>query len=573
MKLRSIPLALIATGLFYSSSVNAIALTDSKYTDIAGSLDPALKQTVTSHLNELASTDSYNSVGLVIGNGYCSGTWLGSDNSHSYILTAAHCLAGSTSNEYTGQTVSFKLQDGTLIASGIATNYFHDYLNCGSDIAVAKIPKVVDPLDSTGNVIPQPFINTTLDGNELHSGVNFTGFGVFGTRSLGQLDWIGKRHGKGNFIGLYSNCLINRAVENTDSWAFASPGDSGSASWQERKGHPVAVGIASWWFGWYWGYSGHAAIGPHGDWLKSVVPVLKTVDDIPDEPVETQFVLTEKEPLLTDNIEKDIRGSAYYVKGANIVDGPNRYIWRYPRATTSFSVNLTHQESNVSYKVWLQGQRKTYCGWGKVNNSAWCYPRPDLGQLKLEFDQKDNPSLPIGTYTGDFSFIALSLYNRQFQQEIPIQANIVIDQELPADGEITESSPYLGERLDKETYGTVYYLAKEMIGVPRPIWSGRRGIYKRIHIELQNTETGAIERVALRGERNLGCGWSTMNNAAYCWRKGPNYGELRVSYVADDNLDLPIGAYSGVLNVTVKGLHNRSFQRQLLLNINIVKTE
>jgi len=149
MKLRSIPLALIATGLFYSSSVNAIALTDSKYTDIAG-------------------------------------------------LTAAHCLAGSTSNEYTGQTVSFKLQDGTLIASGIATNYFHDYLNCGS-------PKVVDPLDSTGNVIPQPFINTTLDGNELHSGVNFTGFGVFGTRSLGQLDWIGKRHGKGNFIGLYSN--------------------------------------------------------------------------------------------------------------------------------------------------------------------------------------------------------------------------------------------------------------------------------------------------------------------------------------------------------------------------------
>ncbi|SUB66335.1 hypothetical protein [Photobacterium damselae] len=64
-----------------------------------------------------------------------------------------------------------------------------------------------------------------------------------------------------------------------------------------------------------------------------------------------------------------------------------------------------------------------------------------------------------------------------------------------------------------------------------------------------------------------------MNNAAYCWRKGPNYGELRVSYVADDNLDLPIGAYSGVLNVSAKGLHNRSFQRQLLLNINIVKTE
>ncbi|MGI2800845.1 trypsin, partial [Photobacterium damselae] len=126
MKLRSIPFALILIGLFYSSSVNAIALTDSKYADIAGSLDPALKQTVTSHLNELASTESYNSVGLVIGNGYCSGTWLGSDNSHSYILTAAHCLAGSTSNEYTGQTVSFKLQDGTLIASGIATNYFHD---------------------------------------------------------------------------------------------------------------------------------------------------------------------------------------------------------------------------------------------------------------------------------------------------------------------------------------------------------------------------------------------------------------------------------------------------------------
>ncbi len=125
----------------------------------------------------------------------------------------------------------------------------------------------------------------------------------------------------------------------------------------------------------------------------------------PTDTKEPIFLLTEKTILETDPLEKNVRGSIYYLKNNNVINGPARYIWRYPNATTLFSTKLIHQQTNIAYLVWLQGQRKTHCGWGKINNSAWCYPAANLGQLKLHFDQKDNPNLPIGRYSGEFTLV------------------------------------------------------------------------------------------------------------------------------------------------------------------------
>ncbi|PSV93744.1 trypsin-like serine protease [Photobacterium leiognathi] len=557
--------------LFFSVTSFSIGINDSKYIELGGSLDPSVMKNVSTVLEQNASDEKFNSVGLVVANGYCSGTWLGSDNTHSYILTAAHCLAGAQGTEFTGQYVSFKKQDGTVLAAGISTNYFRNFTGCSNDIAVAKIPKLADPTDDEGEIIKQPLLDNKLNKNSLLQPTILTGFGYFGTRTLGQLDYNAKRKGDGHIRYYDHHCLVNRAIENTDSWAFASSGDSGSAIWQQRNEHQVAVGVTSWWYGWYHGYSGHVPIARHIDWLKSVVPVVKTIDDIsPEIPVEeTQWLLTEELPIETTPLEQDVRGSVYYISGQNIVDGPSRYIWRYPRGVTRFATTLVEQNSNVEHKVWLRGQRKTHCGWGKINNSAWCYPSPNLGQLKMEFLQSDNVGLPIGNFQGSFSLIVKSLYDPSYVNEVQVNTNITITTQIESDGVITQDISYIGPRYEETIYGTVFYLSENSNSRNRPVWRRNNRGYTELEVDVTNSETGDVKTVILRGERNLGCGWTIMNNAAYCRYQRPIYGELRLSFVPDDNPNLPIGQYSGSLSVTAKGLHKRSFRKDLNFNVEL----
>lgn len=571
--MRNIHKAVVIFICLVSFNSYSIGINDSKYIELGSSLDPALVNNVSAKLHLEANAAKYNAVGLVIGRGYCSGTWLGSDQQYSYILTAAHCLYGYEKNQHQGQYVSFKRHDGTVISAGQSINYFNQYKGCSSDIAVAKIPKVSDPLDDNGNVIKQPYIDNHFNPNLLLNKISLTGFGIFGSRSLGQLDGISKRNGIGSLRFLYQNCLINQAIENTPSWAFASPGDSGSAIWQQRNGTDVAVGISSWWFGWQYGYSGHASIALNSDWLQRIVPMLKTIDDIPTDTEEPTFILTEKNTLETEPLEANVRGSIYYVRGNNVINGPTRYIWRYPRETTLFSTQLIHQKTNAIYTIWLRGQRNTHCGWGRINNSAWCYPAPNLGQLKLHFNQKDNPDLPVGDYHGEFSFTAKSLYDRNYNDTVTINANIAITEQLAPDGTITQYTPFVSQRFEKNIRGTVYYQSPNKVGINRPRWSRHTGTYSKLAVNVKNTQTNISQTVILRGERYLGCGWAVMNNGAYCRKIGPVYGELRISFVAEDNPDLDIGEYKGSFPVTVRGLHYRRFKQDLRLNVHLNITE
>ncbi|WP_305402289.1 trypsin-like serine peptidase [Photobacterium leiognathi] len=564
---------LCCLALLFSSLTFSLGINDSKYIELGGSLDPSVANNVSAVLEQNANAEAFNAVGLVVASGYCSGTWLGSDDTHSYILTAAHCLAGSEGTEYSGQYVTFKQQDGTILAAGQSTNYFQNFSDCSNDIAVAKIPKVADPVDSAGNVIPQPLVDNKLNTDLLLSPTTFTGFGIFGTRTLGQLAYIGKRHGEGHIRYYYRDCLINQAIENTNSWAFGSPGDSGSAIWQTRNDKQVAVGVTSWWFGWYYGYSGHVPIALHIDWLKNVVPMLKTVDDQEPPVAGPEWLLTEEMSIETAPLEQDVRGSVYYVKGQNVIDGPARFIWRYPRDFTKFSVMLTDPATNKEYKVWLKGQRKTHCGWGKINNSAWCYPAPNLGQLKLEFSQVDNPKLPIGNYQGVFSLMAKSLYDQNYSDEVEVAVDVDITSLLPSDGLVTNDTPYVGPRYEETVYGTVYYLSEHSINGNRVVWRRYNRGHTKLEVEVKNTATGDIETVILRGERHLGCGWTIMNNAAYCRYQRPIYGELRVSFIPDDNIGLPVGEYVGSVSITAKGLHNRNFRKDLNFDVQLNITE
>ncbi len=275
----------------------------------------------------------------------------------------------------------------------------------------------------------------------------------------------------------------------------------------------------------------------------------------------------------TAPLEQDVRGSVYYVKGQNVIDGPARFIWRYPRDFTKFSVMLTDPATNKEYKVWLKGQRKTHCGWGKINNSAWCYPAPNLGQLKLEFSQVDNPKLPIGNYQGVFSLFMKSLYDQNYSDEVEVAVDVDITSLLPSDGLVTNDTPYVGPSYEETVYGTVYYLSEHSINGNRVVWRRYNRGHTKLEVEVKNTATGDIETVILRGERHLGCGWTIMNNAAYCRYQRPIYGELRVSFIPDDNIGLPVGEYVGSVSITAKGLHNRNFRKDLNFDVQLNITE
>ena len=166
-----------------------------------------------------------------------------------------------------------------------------------------------------------------------------------------------------------------------------------------------------------------------------------------------------------------------------------------------------------------------------------------------------------------------SLYNRSYSDEVTVATNIEISSALPSDGVITDSTPYVSPRYEKDVYGTVYYLSDNKMNRNRVVWRRYNRGYSRLKVNVTNTETGEQQSIMLRGERYMGCGWTIMNNAAYCRYMRPVYGELRVSFIADDNKDLPIGEYSGSLSVNVKGLHKRGFTRDLNLDIKLNITE
>jgi hypothetical protein len=570
----------------FSHNAQSMGLTDQKYSELGGTLssDATTVQQVDDTLLQNSLTHPYWNVGLLISSSYCTGTWIGKDDTHAFILTAAHCVTGDSSNEYTGEHISFRTADGRLVASGTSTSYFNNYIegdfsHCENDIAIAKIPLLSEPQDDQGNATEPPYLDGTHANNFdglLNNSTQLAGYGILGSPSLGQVRSVGRRQGVGRFISRTNGCLFNQvSEENPNEWAFSAPGDSGSATWQTFDEQPVVVSVTSWWMGWQGYASGHGAISANIEWVKSIAPMAKiytgsgTPRFNPDVEPETPK-LTFDTPLEFDPVEAQVRGTVYYLPSTGVIDGPTRRIWRYPSGYSALTVTLIHAETGETHPVIVRAQRLTHCGWGQMNNGAWCYPKADLGTLKVSFSQYDNPDLPLGQYEGQFEINAKGWHQRQFEKTYVVNANIQVEQPLPIDGVITANQSYESAPYDSQTFGTVYYLASEVSRVKRPRWHGRLNRSTRLNVPVVNRETGETHYVKLRAQRYLGCGWSTMNNAAYC-STDDNRGQLKVYFRDRENRRLPDGEYEGAFSVLVQGLHNKDFTENLRLRVEIRK--
>lgn len=565
--------------LIFSSNAFGVGLLDSKYIELGGELsdEQAVVKKVFDELHQLSLEPRFDAVGQIYTlTGKCTGTWLGDEDGLSVILTAAHCVEGDNKEEesiHTGQLMQFLIGDTwRMIAAGEATSHFIGYDDeCKSDIAIVKIPRIRPPHNDQGEYIKQPVIADNPSFNQ-HVGkpMEFVGYGLRGTESLGLLsDVLNRRtYGEGHISSDGYGCLTYHTEKawNKDGWAFTTPGDSGAAIWQWRQGQLVGIGVAHSWGGdWSSGYSDFARIAPYHVWMKKVYPEINTV-------TRSRTITTDKGIELSD-LEAQVHGTVYYIAGNN-VDGPTRGKWVKPRGYTQLSVPMVNQETGQTYNIELRSQRQTWCGWGEINNGAYCKPNATKGGLKVWFESNDNTATPSGLYQANFSLVAKGWHDKSYNADIELKANILVDNDLVQagnlEGTVTASSSVTTERTSDSVNGSVYYLPENNIDsdIIRRIWHSRDR-YSLLYVSAVNKNTERSATVILRASRNTGCKWKAINTGIYCNK--PNQGELRVSYHPEDNTALPIGSYDSVFSIRAHGWHSPDFTKLLTFKLDLEK--
>ncbi|PSV87115.1 trypsin-like serine peptidase [Photobacterium leiognathi] len=259
---------------------NAVVINENVFTDNGGDLNN-VPESIKVHNNDLRE-QSFNNEFLTVGEIYgCTATWLGNDDlGWTYILTAAHCVP------YKGETTPIKRKfsswDGRIIANGEGFIYVpkerinrpKGFGGASTDIAILKLPTHDILTDHEGSLVSKPIINDKFD--ELNRKVMFVGYGQWGVGldiSGGYKPEEGKRR-------LYGESEISSIFEmkhgigakykpkgKTKYWARLAPGDSGSAWWQDNKGHRVIIATTN---GGSTKLSTGARVAQYASWIKEI---------------------------------------------------------------------------------------------------------------------------------------------------------------------------------------------------------------------------------------------------------------------------------------------------------------
>lgn len=227
--------------------------------------------------------------------GEATGTWIGNDASHAYVLTAAHVYELPASPD----TYSVRAPDGSL--HNPDRIWVHPQWNgdtetrTGFDLAILRLPA---PLTNAG---PQPFLYSGK--GESGQLITFVGYGSRGIGSAGEHhrfhhgsdkaaahgtvdQWVDmvqptpRDSDGGNYLGIYlpredgsiPNPYGGATKPATRLTGLLGSGDSGGSAWVQLGGSWAIVGVNS-------NGSGTAAYGEsswftrisgHGAWISSV---------------------------------------------------------------------------------------------------------------------------------------------------------------------------------------------------------------------------------------------------------------------------------------------------------------
>jgi hypothetical protein len=235
--------------------------------------------------------------------GVGSGTWIGNDDSHGYILTSAHNFDGATIGDILFRTDSGKVLRGERVK--IHPGYSVKGDHSGVDVAIVRL---VAPV-TDGGVAPLLYAGNAEKGRTL----TFVGFGTRGIGSTGEdEERFNKGSGKAAAQGVVDEVVPFRGgsvrmddpgnylsvtlpredgrVENSLGGArrpvsrlagLIGTGDSGGSAWLQIGANWVIAGINTSGSGTaqYGDISWFARVSGFRTWIASVFPQAKFMDD------------------------------------------------------------------------------------------------------------------------------------------------------------------------------------------------------------------------------------------------------------------------------------------------------
>jgi len=159
------------------TSAGAVVILDSTWAEEGGT-ETAPSAGFRAHIdlaNEFAPTIAFSSDGETWGD--CSGTWIGNDSNHAYVLTAAHCFgANSDGTDY------YYLTDTGGVYRGVALHMHPSYVDTetttGYDLAIVVLAEPITSLTT-----PALLYSGTNEYGQL---LTFIGYGKRGIGSVGE---------------------------------------------------------------------------------------------------------------------------------------------------------------------------------------------------------------------------------------------------------------------------------------------------------------------------------------------------------------------------------------------------
>lgn len=570
MQLRSLVLAAMAS--LCASSAHAIHINQQAFVANGGNLQniPGTAGNVFDQLRTASLATQFLGVGNLAG---CTGTWLGTEGNHAWVLTAAHCVPTTTEERDVGH-LTFRDAENRPLAGGAGSKaYVHPYRinplpgmsEASTDIALLRMPLL--PAAFTTTLPTTPLLNDRP--LVIGTTISMVGHGTAGVAST-PIDAYWPTQGVRRVWGESRIDRIQESdrvavsnfspLQGATNWARAGVGDGGAAWWQQHGGEWAVVATTN---------GGHAtsttgaSIAPYASWITSKFPGVVLVSE--------RFRVTATKRFVSVNLTAQAAyGMVSFVVAPNQpgVTGPTSAIWKGDPGQTLVTVSTVDAVTGASRSIKLRAHRDGACTPVPMNDAASCYMQR-FGALHVAFDPNDNPTLPPGAHRGTLVIHARGWDDQAFLREIRL--DVAIDT-FAQQGKLTRTQKYVSPNhaLDVSE-GTVYYLiAPNQAGVVGPTarkWTGVR-THSVITVPVVDAAKRTMQSVKLRARRTTSrCGSFRMEDAVPCYtnlREGP----LEVWFEKSDNPSLPAGLHQGAVYIDAHGWHV-PFKRGIKVDVEI----
>jgi hypothetical protein len=552
-----------------SAAAQAIGLNEQRFEALGGRLDEPFNSmsVVESKLAVESQNPRFRSVGELSFHGSdrtCTGTWLGEDARHTYVLTAAHCVAAdfrktpgfryvervTMRNDavvFHGRGLAFIPPPRRLPGSGVASDEPSE-----SDVAVIRLPKrQLRPLTDAG----RPLLDDL--GDDAHDGpgqadIEFVGYGLWrvGTKEVGRTGRLWGSVPGGEVRG--TRHLLSFGYDprgETRRWFVATSGDSGGAFWQQRWGYWRVVGTASARDARFRGFEG-PRMAALAHWVKGIFPDARTLSERMTVGIGSPFVSRDHA------VDVSSGSVAYLVPEQENATGPTAPTSSGAAGHSVIHVIVEDELTHHRAEVRLRGQRETACGQPVRMEDDGACGNGRTARLVVSFHPEDNPDLPRGSLVGGVEIEAVGTRDGQYRQRFPLRVRIdhLLRGEVTADR--AQVLPDLMPRApSREADPVRVALPTQADARADGTASASEGPFTRVVATvrdvLRDTDRPLVLRAYRRAAAGTSCATTTLDASTDC--EGRALTGVSLQYEARDNPGLRPGLYRGRVFLEARG--------------------